>query len=276
MHWIVERAPRDEDKDPMLSLVTKRFAGNDDIGRLISVLVEKQIPHDVVRKPPMADYLVSMTGDDPIHLQPDGPVFAYGSTTLQNVAENSGWNPGYFDAPEMLEAIDHWGEHMLNYEAKVEEIGKMSIPSGTFFIRPNDDGKAFAGTIMTHEEFDAWRDRILDIDGWTTVPADTKVLYAPVRQIHAEWRLAIVNGTVAASSMYRKNGKLKLEEGCPHEVQEYALARISEWEPRAGFIMDVCATEEGLRIVETNSLSSSGLYLMNMNTYVDAIEKIHI
>lgn len=274
MHWIVERAPRDEDADPMLWLATRRMAGNDDIGRLISVLAEKSIPHDVVRKPPMADYLVSMTGDEPIYLQPAGPVFAYGSTTLQSVAEKSGWNPGYFDAPEMLEAIEHWGSHMLNYEARVEEIGAMQIPTGTFFIRPNDDGKAFAGTIMTDEEFSAWRDRILDIDGWTTIPADTKVLYAPVRRINAEWRLAIVNGQVAASSMYRKDGKQNLQEGCPSEVSEYALARVSEWETRTGFVMDVCATDEGLKIVETNSLSSSGLYLMNMHTYVDAIESI--
>ncbi len=275
MHWIVERAKRDEDKDPMLWIATGR-SGVDDMAGLISVLEERGISYDVVRKPPLADYLVSMEDDTPLQLKPDKPVFAYGSTTMGLVSELSGWKPGYIDAPEMLEAISHWGEHMLNHDAKVATIGTMVPPHGEFFIRPDTDGKAFAGTVTNHEDFDAWRAKIMDITGWTSLPPETQVLYAPVKTIHAEWRLAIVAGKIAAASQYHLNGRLDKKQGAPREVIAYAQARIAEWQPRRAFVMDIAKVDDGYRIIETNSISSSGFYKMDKEAYVDAIETLLI
>lgn len=272
MHWIIERAPRDEDTDPMLWIATRRRTGQDDMARLMAVLQERGIPHTCVRKPPLADYLVSMTSDTPITIEIDEPVFVYGSTTMELVAKNAGWAPGFFDAPEMLEAIDHWGAHMLNHDARVAEIGSMTPPQGTFFIRPDSDGKAFAGTVMNDEDFTRWRDQLLNVKGWTSLPPKTRVLYAPVRRLHAEWRLAIVNGKVATGSQYCRNGKLDIAAGAPAEVIAFAEARANEWHPRQAFMMDVCQIDEGLRIVETNSISSAGFYAMDMQDYVTAIE----
>lgn len=280
MHWIIERAPRDEDTDPMLWMATGRIAGTDDMARLIRVLEARGIPHDVVRKPPFADFLVSMTrdpaskDDQPVHLRPDVPVFAYGSTTIGLVSELSGWAPGYIDAPEMLEAISHWGEHMLNHDVEVAEIGSMVPPDGSFFIRPDTDGKAFPGTVTSSEDFEEWRAMLLDVKGWTSLPRDTRVLYGPVKRIHAEWRLAVVGGRIAASSQYRRSGRMHLEEGAPEGVLSYARQRIAEWQPRIAFVMDICETDGGYRIVETNSISSAGFYHMGMEGYVDAIEDV--
>lgn len=280
MHWIIERAPRDEDTDPMLWMATGRMSGTDDMARLIRVLEARGIRHDVVRKPPFADFLVAMDRDPavkhdvPVHIRSDEPVFAYGSTTIGLVAANSGWRPGYFDAPEMLEAISHWGEHMLNHDVEVAEIGTMVPPRGSFFIRPDTDGKAFPGTVTDDEDFEGWRARLLDVKGWTSLPPDTRVLYGPVKRIHAEWRLAVVRGRIAASSQYRRNGRMHLAEGAPDAVLDYACARIAEWEPRTAFVMDICEVDDGHRIVETNSISSAGFYLMDMEAYVDAIETL--
>ncbi len=279
MHWIIERAPRDEDTDPLLWIATGRRSGTDDMARLIEVLRDRGIRHDVVRKPPIADYLVAMDRDpttehdEPLLIHVDGPVFAYGSTTLELVSRRSGWTPGYFDAPEMLETISHWGEHMLNHDVQVGEIGTMATPEGSFFIRPDVDGKAFAGQVMDDVDFEAWRARVLDVKGWTSLPRDTRVLYGPVRRIHAEWRLAIVAGRIAAASQYRKGGRLQTMEGAPEDVLAYARSRVAEWEPRPAFVMDVCETDRGYRIVETNSISSAGFYRMDMASYVDAIER---
>lgn len=271
MHWIVERAPRDEDADPLLCLATGRT--NDDMQRLADVLKRRNIPHDLVRKPPFADYLVGMNDENPIEHRIDGPVFAYGSTTLGMVSQKMGWTPGYIDAPEMIEAISHWGAHMLNHDAKTSEIGSMEAPQGAFFIRPDTDGKAFAGTVTSHEGFNEWRSRLLDIDSWTSIPPETMVLYASVKDILAEWRIAVVGGKIAAASQYRKNNRLQLREGAPDDVLRYAQCRIDEWAPRQAFVIDICETPDGFRIVETNSISSAGFYHMNMESYVDAIEK---
>lgn len=273
MHWIVERAARDEDTDPMLWMATGRHSRTDDMARLIAVLEGRGIPHTVVRKKPFADYLISMTDETPMTVKPDARVFAYGSTTMELVSKASGWAPGFLDAPEMLEAISHWGRHMLNHDVQVAEIGTMQVPEGSFFIRPDADGKAFAGMVINDDEFETWRAQVLDVKGWTSLPPSTRVLYGPVRRIDAEWRLAIVERRVAAASMYRQSGRMRQVEGASAEVIAYAEARAAEWNPRTAYVMDICDTPKGLRIVETNSISSAGFYAMDMAAYVAAIEE---
>jgi len=162
---------------------------------------------------------------------------------------------------------------MLNHDVRVAELGTMTPPEGAFFIRPDADGKAFPGTVCHHDEFEALRDRLLDVKGHTALPADTRVLHCPVRHIHAEWRVAVVAGRVAATSRYRLSGRIDLAEGAPDAVIAHVRARIDEWCPRPAFVMDVCEVDDGYRIVETNSISSAGLYRMDLNAYVDAIEK---
>jgi len=273
MHWIVERAKRDEDTDPLLWIATGRHSRRDDMARLIDVLEGRGIAHDVVRKAPFADFLMRMDSEEPLHLAPDGLVYAYGSTTLELVSRLSGWRPGFIDAPEMLEAIGQWGPHMLNHDVRVAEIGTMEAPEGSFFIRPDSDGKAFPGQIVDGEYFEKWRKGILDIKSWTNLPPTTRVLYGAVKRIEAEWRLAVVDGRVAAASLYKEGKRLRTECGAPAEVLTYATERAAEWRPREAFVMDIAQTPDGLKIVETNSISSAGFYAMDMEAYVDAIER---
>lgn len=274
MFWIVDRAPRDEDTDPLLWIATGRMPGRDDMARLMKALEAQGVPHAAVRKPPFANYLVDMHDKDRrVELRPEGPVFAYGSTTLHEVSKSMGWTPGFVDGPPMDECDAHWGAHMLNFGARIETLGTMAVPNEPVFIRPVDDGKAFAGKIEDPEGFDAWRAGIMDIKGWTNVPPTTQVVVARPRRIAAEWRLAVVDGVVATSSLYRDGSRLRNETGCPAEVLAFAMARIEEWRPRAAFVLDVADTEDGLRIVETNSISSAGFYAMDMERYVEAIEE---
>lgn len=279
MHWIVEQGTGEEDVDPLLWIATGRRAGSGDAGRLVQVLKERGVPHDVVLKAPFADYLVSTqrddaTGDDvPLEIRPDEPVFAYGMTAIATVSQRSGWSPGYVDAPEMLEAIGRWGRHMLNHDVRIAGLGAMTPPQGTFFVRPDADGKAFPGTVCHHDDFEDLRTRLLDPKGPSALPEDTRVLCCPVRRILAEWRLAVVAGRVAASSRYRLEGRLDIAQGAPEAVIAYAHARVGEWCPRQAFVMDVCEIDDGYRIVETNSISSAGLYAMDIGTYVEAIER---
>lgn len=273
MHWIVDRAPRDEDTDPLLWIATGRMPGRDDMARLMAALADQGVPHTAVRKPPMADYLVHMEDKDRrVELRPDGLVFAYGSTTLHEVSTAMGWTPGFVDGPPMDECDAAWGAHMLNHGARIETLGTMAVPDEPVFIRPLDDGKPFAGKVETPEGFEEWRQGILDVKGWTNLPPSTKVVVGKPRRIDAEWRLAVVDGKVATSSLYRDGSRLRHETGCPPEVLAFAAERIAEWQPRAAFVLDVAATPEGLRIVETNSISSAGFYAMDMALYVAAIE----
>ena len=273
MFWIVDRAPRDEDTDPLLWIATGRHPGRDDMARLIRALEDQRVPHEAVRKPPFADYLVAMEDKERrIDMRPEGLVFAYGSTTLGEVSKAMGWTPGFVDGPAMDECDARWGTHMLNFGARIETIGTMAVPDDQIFIRPVDDGKAFAGTCIDPEQFESWRKAIIDIKGWTNLPASTKVVVGVPRRIHAEWRIAIVDGVPVTSSLYRDGSRLRNELGAPAEVIVFAAERAREWNPRAAFVMDVCTTPDGMRIGETNSISSAGFYSMDLDVYVAAIE----
>ncbi len=274
MFWIVDRAPRDEDTDPLLWIATGRMPGRDDMACLMQALEGQGVPHAAVRKPPMADYLVDMNDiDRVVEIRPDGLVFAYGSTTLHEVSTAMGWNPGFVDGPSMDECDARWGSHMLNFGARIDVIGTMPVPEDQVFIRPVDDGKSFAGQCIDPAGFEKWRAGILDIDGWTNLPPTTRVVVGRPRTIHAEWRIAVVDGSPVTSSLYREGSRLRTERGCPADVLAFATERAAEWTPRAAFIMDVCSTPDGLRIVETNSISSAGFYAMDLDEYVDAIER---
>jgi hypothetical protein len=274
MFWIVDRAPRDEDTDPLLWIATGRRSGQDDMAQLMVVLKDKGIPHQAVRKPPMANFLVKMDDKDTvIEVRPDDLVFAYGSTSLHEVSAVSGWSPGYIDGPPMDECDAKWGKHMLNFDSTIDVLGTMPVPKEPIFIRPVDDGKPFAGKIEIPETFESWRQGILDIKSWTNLPPTTKVVIAKPQLIFAEWRVMVVDGQVITSSLYREGLRLRSHEGCPSDVEAFVKARVEEWQPRPAFVMDIALTKEGLYIVETNSISSAGFYAMNMEKYVDAIEQ---
>jgi hypothetical protein len=273
MFWIVDRAPRDEDTDPLLWIATGRHPGRDDMARLMKALEAQGVPHAAVRKPPFADYLVDMEDKDRrIEIRPDGRVFAYGSTTLHEVSTAMGWTPGFVDGPAMDECDAPWGAHMLNFGARIETLGTMPVPDDQVFIRPVDDGKSFAGKCVDPAEFESWRRGVLDVKGWTNLPPTTRVVVGVPRRIEAEWRIAVVDGVPVTASIYRDGSRLRNELGAPADVMAFAVERVAEWRPRAAFIMDVCATPDGLRIVETNSISSAGFYSMDMEVYVAAIE----
>jgi hypothetical protein len=260
MFWIIDRAPRDEDTDPMLWLATGRRTGDDDMARLMATLKAHGVQHAAVRKPPFSDYLVDMQDKDRrIEFRPDSLVFAYGSSTLHEVSAAMGWTPGFVDGPPIDECERHWGAEMLNHGSRYDVIGTMAVPDEAIFIRPVDDGKSFAGQVIEPAAFETWRQGILDIKGWTNLPKDTKVIVGRPKTIEAEWRIAMVDGVPATASLYRDGAKLRTERGAPAEVLRYARERSEAWSPRAAFVLDVAATPDGLRIVETNSISSAGM-----------------
>jgi hypothetical protein len=271
IHWIVERSPRDEDSDPALALVTGRTSARDDIGRLIATLIRARVPVTVVRKPPFADFMLPIGSDEPLELSFDVPVFAYGSTTMELVSRRLGWEPGFIDGPPMDECDAAWGAHMLNFGSRLEILGTMAVPDEDVFIRPVDDGKSFAGKIETPEGFESWRAGILDVKGWTNLPPETRVVVARPRSIDCEWRIPVVGGRAVTASSYREQGRLRCTTGAPSEVLDFVAARVAEWNPRRAFVMDVASTDDGLRIVETNSISSAGLYAIGQEAYVAAI-----
>ena len=249
---------------------------------LIHQLERQNIPYTLVRKPPMADYLVSMEDEYdteghniPIMLDHiEGPVFVTGTTSMKAVSEAHGWSPGYIDAPGQEECFEHWGEHMLNFNATFGEIGTIVPPQGEFFIRPNLDSKSFAGTVSNSDDFEDWRHDLLRIDSWTTIPASTQVMIAPLKTIWAEYRCVMVRGRYVTGSRYKTGRTVAYSPDVGQRIIDYANARLDEWCPRNALVIDIADTPDGLKVIETNAISSSGFYAIDMNLFVGHLSSL--
>jgi hypothetical protein len=248
---------------------------------LIEQLDKQQVPYTLVRKPPFVDYLIAMEDDldqdgnhKPIRLNIEGSVFVTGTTSMKLVSENHGWNPGYIDSPGLAENIQHWGNHCLNNDAVFGPLGSIVAPVGEFFIRPDEDSKAFAGTIMNHVEFEGWRNDLMSISGYTTLPPETEVMIAPLKAIWAEYRCIIADGRYITGSRYKTGQTVAYSSDVGQRIIDYANECVREWNPRRLFTLDIADTPDGLKIIETNAVSSSGFYAIDMNIFVGVITEM--
>lgn len=263
MHWIVNTA---------LSREGGYFA-------LIDQLERQGVEHTLVRKPPLANYLVSMHDDfdengnnRPIMLAHiEGPVFVTGTVSMQAISRDHGWTPGYIDAPGLAECIDVWGDRMLNANARFGELGSIAPPDGGFFIRPDEGDKAFAGKTMNAEDFAQWRDGIIEPGTASYTPPETPVVIAPLRTIWAEYRCIIVNGRYVTGSRYKTGRTVGYSPDVGDRIVKFANECVADWNPRQALCLDIADTPEGLKVIELNAVSSAGFYSIDMGIYVDAI-----
>ncbi len=49
-------------------------------------------------------------------------------------------------------------------------------------------------------------------------------------------------------------------------------ARVAEWQPHEAFVVDVCELDEGLKVLELNTLNAAGFYAADVQRLVVALE----
>ena len=207
-------------------------------------------------------------------------VICLGSYSMRHSARKNGWYPGVFD----IEAFDfpvqlqHWGTHMLNHDALVTEFGKVSpddFSHDEMFIRPTQDSKTFSGTLMFRDDFFDWQKKVCDLghDYGNTLSSKTLIQVVPPKTIFSEHRFWVVKGSIATSSTY-KLGRSVVYQPLPlgSIFEEFAKDRIKEWQPHEAFVIDIADTDEGLKVVEINTLNSCGFYACDIGKLIQTLE----
>lgn len=210
-----------------------------------------------------------------------------GSYTLARVAKQMKWRPGAF-----LNNLDftiqhaHWGDLMLNADAKIYEFGHIPFQKYPFFLRPVHDTKALAGRVFDWGEYSNWGDsislhedredyretKLRLAEGGLTM--ETPVMVCSKKEIYNETRIYIVDHLIATSSRY-KIGTIKRyadEHETEPRILEFAKECDKLWRPDTCYVMDVADTPKGLKIIEINNINSAGFYKGNMNKLVQALE----
>ncbi|WP_208347888.1 ATP-grasp domain-containing protein [Pseudaestuariivita rosea] len=217
--------------------------------------------------------------DGPIpHL--NGPVVVYGSEGLLNVARHQGWAPAGWDGDCLNQSavLGHHGTHALNTGAAVvphTDIADHMRNHGMHraFLRPDSEGKAFPGQVMTLDEVESWLTRLHDADYFAE--SVYPVVVAPVQKIGREWRSVIVDGQIAAISQYANHGENDRQPGAPADVVQALQAAVTHYAPLPVFVADIaeCLQDNRIsyKIIEYNSFNSAGLYACDKMTVVAAV-----
>lgn len=217
-------------------------------------------------------------------------VVCFGSYSMRHVAKEHGWTPGVFDLfdANFTVQMQHWGELMLNADSQVMPFREAKLTE-TMFIRPIDDSKYFAGAVFDPDEFNEWSHKVcvLEEDFGNSLTGDTLIQISPPKKIYAEYRFWIVDGQVVTSSLYKRGDKVIYSAdvdkhvskfvdkvlNTKNEIHEHTLSmKPSGWMPARAFVLDVCETPDGMKIVEINTINSAGFYAANVTDLVLAIE----
>lgn len=216
----------------------------------------------------------------------EGPVFVLGSTAMGNVARKKGWKPGYIDENiNYHNIVEKYENDALNWNcifATFGEISKAYIPWSEFFIRPVNDGKSFAGTVMNVNELDEWIAKIKNLEGdnsYTSITLNDEIVISPIQEIYTEYRFFVVNGKVVTGSQYKLGNRITyrmLQSGIDLDVFRFAKMMVQIWQPNQAFALDIANTPNGFKVLEINSINSAGFYFCDMGKFIHAIEYMEI
>lgn len=272
----------------MLWVLQTNFFSEPGYARLVAALERLNRPHVVVKPVPFTDRLLAVDVDtssakldidalpEP-ELDTNQNIIAFGSYTLAKIAVQRGWRPGAFIDNLAYDAWSAgWGaQRLLNPNAQIVRLGAAAFADDTAFVRPVEDSKSFAGKLFEREEFQQWRDQILQhTQLGDPLDADTMITISAPQVIHTETRLFIVDGEIATYSQYRRGGRVHASaELVDDEVLEFARECVAAWRPNDAFAFDIAQTPNGCKIIEVNCINASGFYACDMITLVMALER---
>jgi hypothetical protein len=219
-------------------------------------------------------------------------VICFGSYSMRHAAAWNGWSPGVYDLmpQDFTVQMQHWGDLMLNADAEVCEFQHADIFEDTF-IRPITDSKYFAGKVFDVEEFYTWKRNVcvLNLDYGNSLKNDTLIQLCKPKKIYSEYRFWIVNQKVVSASMYKRGDTVIYSSDVDRRFYDFAnqvlrtkdckydIRAITEncgWRPADAFVLDICETPEGMKVVEINTINASGFYAGNVQDIVLALEQM--
>lgn len=210
----------------------------------------------------------------------DGKAVCFGSYSMRHIAKKKGWTPGVYDLEpfNFLMQLEHWGKEMLNADAWVGRFGDAKF-EGSKFIRPILDSKSFAGRVFDQEEFSEWQSKIHAGDDFgDSVTSDTIIQVCEPKEIWSEVRYWIVDGNIVTRSIYKIGDRVQYSDQVDSRFDYYASALVQPsiigWNPLPAFVLDVCETPEGMKIVEINTINAAGFYAGDIPSIIMALEDL--
>lgn len=138
------------------------------------------------------------------------------------------------------------------------------------FVRPDSPLKPFSGRVVSLQGL---KPEHLDLGFYYEDPA-LPILVAQVEALKTEWRWVIAGQEVVAGSVYYPDGRRAgpaAEQG-PAAVFAAQIASLLP-PPDPVYVLDICETAQGLKVLELNPWSGADLYACDPEKVVAAVSE---
>ncbi len=208
-------------------------------------------------------------------------VVLFGSYTLWRYAEAYDLEPGVFRITPFVDE-PAWHPFLLNGpEAKrllLRDIpATLSDDGKRWFIRPVEDSKEEPGKVQTTGEIIALAQKVLAVDQ-TDIPSgslrhDTELMLTAPARIQKEWRIWVVADQVVTYSLYKEGTRVIYRPEIDEDALTFAKDLVAANPGYAtAYVLDICRTDAGLRMLETNCINAAGFYAADLLKLVAAME----
>ena len=204
-------------------------------------------------------------------------VFVFGSVRAARLATQMEWVPGSFYGKNHDFEIykDYYKKNLLNYDSLLKDIADPIVwePNEVKFIRPSKDSKVFNGKLYSKIK---WEDTVQMVkEKYLGVMPPVTIQVTSPKKIYKEARIWIVDGKVVTSSYYKFGDNVVWTEDVEPEGLEFAQRMADLYKVAPAFVMDICLTPDGWKIVEINCVNCSGFYRGDLQKLVMALEDLY-
>lgn len=200
-----------------------------------------------------------------------GPIIMHGTILLKKCLQNNLKQIGWPDMLWPFYEKDFSYSSMVNYQLLNEDRRFYNSLSHLFenekkypiWVRSNSGDKTFSGGVFSKKQLEE------EVINFQNRSWDFPVVCANRKKIKAEYRCVIIGGEYVSGSQYMLNGELNESP----EVNPVAIVEAQYYAQRFGIknaVIDVADTSKGTKILELNSLRTSGFYKADFAKILEA------
>lgn len=253
---------------------------------LFDTLNRLELSHTTVRVFPFVDKIVNLediksesfnVDDLPEFVPPTKNVFVFGSLKLARIGKDKDWQPGSLmnDNHDFKVYSKYYGENLLNFDSEIVTLTSNFrwAPNEVKFIRPTKDTKSFTGQLFSEHEWKETLENYLHNYRSAHFNESTEIQISTPKTIFKEIRFWVVDGKIITGSQYRQGKTVIYDDHYEPEATVYAQSMVDKFQLADAFVIDVCLTEDGWKIVECGCINCAGFYKSDLQKIIFAVEE---
>lgn len=283
MHYIIQENVFREQHYDMLSESMERLGLSYTTVRIFPFVDKITKIDDIPSSMPDLSPMEALSGAYNVDDLPDydpkrKDIFVFGAVKLARIVKEKGWYPGSMmnDNHDYMVYREHYRENLLNWDSIVCKTSDKFEwqPGETKFIRPTQDTKSFTGAVFNEREWEETIENLLYNYKSDVFNEETLIQVSTVKDIYKEIRFWVVDGKIITGSQYRLGNQVIYDDLYEKEAEEFAQSMVDKFQLARAFVIDVCLTNDGWKIVECGCINCAGFYKANLQKVIMALENL--